>query len=540
MMTAMVEEEDQHATSSHPQSKPADEIAGMKAVTDFAEKYRAKGSIMTFADKYRNVGSATPEVKVDSDIEEFSKKFRKEELESPDVSTAAFTSPVQTSFYGDDKSMSSGQVPLPNGVKQFAIDTPTEAREWAEAQDRTAAPQVPESWGFINQRWRRRRAAEEAEASAEEREGSREGVCVATLLCERALSVALDEPTASSTIFVSTTPKAQVEEVVSDDWEITGGDWKAAGKEEEAREESQEESEEGKGKDVICPLCDGTGMFYDDVCPLCDGTRMFYDDKGECDGYTPVTESISLIPNSKLEQQAGKIEKLIDEGRITKIQGDSLGQIWDMLIVEYVKAEDAGENLHIYIRKTPKDRQGMNSIDAIGTYTSDQIEGLVDEGGYYRIKNGITMDSGCSVFVMPSDWLAMFELMESEGSRKGQTFQAAAKGSKPIINEGQRTVKFLTKAGEKRKMTCQVAAVNKILASIGQICDGGNEVLFRMDGGDVINLKTLKRTPFRRIGNVYVMDAWIENNVETQNTEVDKSNDNGGDTNMGFTRPEPR
>ena len=41
-----------------------------------------------------------------------------------------------------------------------------------------------------------------------------------------------------------------------------------------------------------------------------------------------------------------------------------------------------------------------------------KLVGLVDEGRYYRIKNGITMDSGCSVFVMPSGWIEMFELEE--------------------------------------------------------------------------------------------------------------------------------
>ena len=127
----------------------------------------------------------------------------------------------------------------------------------------------------------------------------------------------------------------------------------------------------------------------------------------------------------------------------------------------------------------------------------------------------------------------MFELEESEVSRKGQTFQAAAQLSKPIRNEGQRTVKFVTSAGEERKMTCQVAAVNNILASIGQICDGGNEVLFRQDGGDVINLKTGKRTPFRRVGNVYVMDAWIEK-------PHDSKNNNDMEVDMDFIRPEAR
>ena len=165
--------------------------------------------------------------------------------------------------------------------------------------------------------------------------------------------------------------------------------------------------------------------------------------------------------------------------------------------------------------------------------------GLIDEGRYYRIKNGVTMDSGCSVFVMPSGWMEMFQLEESEGSRRGQTFQAAAKNSSPIKNEGQRTITFLTKDMEKRKMTCQVAAVNKILASVGQICDGGNEVLFRYDGGEIRHLKSGKVTAFRRIGNVYAMDAWIpkaagEDPEERTDMQVDGLKD------TGFTRPDAR
>ena len=162
-----------------------------------------------------------------------------------------------------------------------------------------------------------------------------------------------------------------------------------------------------------------------------------------------------------------------------------------------------------------------------------KLVGLVDEGRYYRIKNGITMDSGCSVFVMPSGWIEMFELEESEGSKRGQTFQAAAKNSKPIKNEGQRTIKFLTKENEKRKMTCQVAAVNKILASVAQICDGGNEVLFRYDGGEIRHLKSGKVTFFRRVGNVYAMDAWIAKTPdESERPRMDVDT-----VSTGFTRP---
>ena len=204
-----------------------------------------------------------------------------------------------------------------------------------------------------------------------------------------------------------------------------------------------------------------------------------------------------------------------------------------MLVVAFDGAAESGEDVQVFLRKVPrKHEDGMHNIDAFGDMTADQIKGLIDEGDYYRIKNGLTMDSGSSVFVMPSGWLSMFDLEESEGSRRKQTYQAAAKGSAPIPNEGQRTVKFLTKQGEKRKMVCQVAGVNKILASVGQICDGGNEVLFRQDGGDIINLRTGIRTPFRRIGNVYVMDAWIEKSKPKINKRED--------VDMGFTGPSAR
>ena len=228
-------------------------------------------------------------------------------------------------------------------------------------------------------------------------------------------------------------------------------------------------------------------------------------------------------------EAADKLEALIKNGTVTQIQGEVLGEVWDMLVVAYAEASANGDDLQVYVRRVQSESDGLHSVDALGELTKDQIEGLIDEGEYYRIRNGVTMDSGSSVFVMPSGWLAMFDLEESEGQRKGQTYQAAAKGSKPIVNEGQRTIKFVTAQKEKRKMVCQVAGVNKILASVGQVCDGGNEVIFRQDGGEIVNLKTGKRTPFRRVGNVYVMDAWIE--------KPQKPKDSEGDVNMGFSGP---
>ena len=120
------------------------------------------------------------------------------------------------------------------------------------------------------------------------------------------------------------------------------------------------------------------------------------------------------------------------------------------------------------------------------------------------------MDSGSSVFVIPSGWLKMFPQTESEGSRAGVQYNAAGKGGRPIPNEGQKVIDFKTSEGKNKKMVCQVANMNKILASISGMYDKGSHVLSRADGGDMINIKTTKKTPFRRHGNIYVLDAWIE------------------------------
>ena len=91
---------------------------------------------------------------------------------------------------------------------------------------------------------------------------------------------------------------------------------------------------------------------------------------------------------------------------------------------------------------------------------------------------------------------------------------AAAKDGQPIKNEGERTIKFYTGPdlkSDKRKLVCQVAKVNKILASIAGFCDAGNDVLFKRTHGEILHLATGKKTEFKRVGNIYVMDAYIPN-----------------------------
>ena len=81
----------------------------------------------------------------------------------------------------------------------------------------------------------------------------------------------------------------------------------------------------------------------------------------------------------------------------------------------------------------------FDRFESVCPFDADEKdEGLMGEGKWLRIRKSITMDSGSSVFVVPSGWLKMFVMTESEGSRKGQTYQAASKDGKPIRNESEK------------------------------------------------------------------------------------------------------
>ena len=67
-----------------------------------------------------------------------------------------------------------------------------------------------------------------------------------------------------------------------------------------------------------------------------------------------------LIEESELLKKAEAIEGLAGQGRLTRIQGDTLGKAGDMIIVEYETASAVGENVQIFIRRTPAENDGYN------------------------------------------------------------------------------------------------------------------------------------------------------------------------------------
>ena len=150
-------------------------------------------------------------------------------------------------------------------------------------------------------------------------------------------------------------------------------------------------------------------------------------------------------------------------------------------------------------------KTGLGMQKEVKSAAAPSEDGMTGTGIWARIKRGITLDSGCSVFVLPSGWLPQFRL--EAGAKKGSTYVAANKGI--LVNEGERTITFKTDEGQERKITFQVAGVNKALASVAGICDAGHIVTFTKTGGNIKNMKSGEVTHFQRRGNVYVMDAWV-------------------------------
>ena len=114
--------------------------------------------------------------------------------------------------------------------------------------------------------------------------------------------------------------------------------------------------------------------------------------------------------------------------------------------------------------------------------------------GYRRVK--AIVDSGASNSVASGSLAPEVTPTPSEGSRRGQTYAAAAKGSKPLHNEGEKVVQAFTGQGRSVSTTWQVVDVNRPLMSVHQICSKGNVVVFGESGGYILNLADGSQTPF--------------------------------------------
>ena len=135
-------------------------------------------------------------------------------------------------------------------------------------------------------------------------------------------------------------------------------------------------------------------------------------------------------------------------------------------------------------------------------------------GTRMRMSRGITVDSGAADNVFPRRMIRKgMRVRQSEASRQGVHY-VAADGVR-IANEGEMDFKFQTKEGCEHSWTFQVAAVNKVLASVSALVDSGHRVVFEKDrrtGVDlsfITNVSTGKSIRMNRERNVWTIDTFV-------------------------------
>ena len=138
----------------------------------------------------------------------------------------------------------------------------------------------------------------------------------------------------------------------------------------------------------------------------------------------------------------------------------------------------------------------------------------------------VTIDSGAGRNVWPKGKKVPGKLMPLKKKVK----LVAANGS-PIDVHGEKTIEFQidlqVNGGRRCAMNYLVTGVKKPLASVGAIVDGGNRVIFDVDGSFIEKKVTGERSALKRKDGTFMME------MQDDPQEVE---DDAMGTNQGFTR----
>ena len=119
----------------------------------------------------------------------------------------------------------------------------------------------------------------------------------------------------------------------------------------------------------------------------------------------------------------------------------------------------------------------------------------------------LVVDSGAAGKVIPRTWFPSHK-PEPSGSKRGVRY-ATADGV-TLENEGDKTLIMSRADGAQlRKVTFQVANVNKALGSVSKMVRNGNRVVFDTSGSFIENMMTKDIQWQRERDGVYVVDTMI-------------------------------
>ena len=142
----------------------------------------------------------------------------------------------------------------------------------------------------------------------------------------------------------------------------------------------------------------------------------------------------------------------------------------------------------------------------------------------YKMKSGITMDTGAGDNVIPRRMVNPAMIVPSPGSKRGLNYVSCT--NHRIPNEGQITLPFTTKEGHNKSWTFQIADTNKPLGCVADRVDDRCRVVFDKDdktGKDVSHIydkESGTMTRMRRTGKTWKLDAIVEASFITNSEPV--------------------
>ena len=104
-----------------------------------------------------------------------------------------------------------------------------------------------------------------------------------------------------------------------------------------------------------------------------------------------------------------------------------------------------------------------------------------------------------------------------QDSIRGRNYKAA--NGEPIKNYGQRRNTGVTNQGKEIKMKMVVADVTKVLASVANMVECGNIVVFDENGRYAIHKNTGVKTPIEKRHGMFVVDMWVKKSRDAMNIE---------------------
>ena len=128
------------------------------------------------------------------------------------------------------------------------------------------------------------------------------------------------------------------------------------------------------------------------------------------------------------------------------------------------------------------------------------------------------LDSGAARSVCPRTHCEQFPIYKTGSPAEQEGFQTAT--GKRVPNEGSRTVVGKSSDGAGVSMKYAVANIQVPLDSVSQMCDAGAVVTFTSSGG-WIDLPSSERLTFKRRGDTYYRETWVQRTPFNGQDQVD-------------------